>query len=171
MMFFDDVSTSLSKNIIAEVKKYAASYDPIVDTLDVPDYVTIRQCKGDLQHKSEGVLFMDGELGRGISVKMKNDAIVFIIDTKGSFGESQVRQMTGRGSRSFGKCTGYYYQINKLTLSESALKLNLANKDKRSFPAGAPTILTCALKVFINVKSENGPLKNAKPAIMEALGE
>ena len=114
---------------------------------------------------------MDGELGRGISVKMKNDAIVFMIDTKGSFGESQVRQMTGRGSRSFGKCTGYYYQINKLTLSESALKLNLANKDKRSFPAGAPTILTCALKVLICVKSDNGLSKSAKPAIMETLGE
>ena len=48
MMFFDDVNASVSKNIIAEVKKYAASYNPIVDTLDVPDYVTIREGKGDL---------------------------------------------------------------------------------------------------------------------------
>ena len=113
---------------------------------------------------------MDGELGRGISVKMKNDAIVFMIDTKGSFGESQVRQMTGRGSRSFGKCTGYYYMINPLSLTENALKLNLANKDRRSYKAGSPTIITSAVKVLLNVKSENGPLKHAKPAIMETLG-
>ena len=52
---------------------------------------------------------MDGELGRGISVKMGNDAIVFIVDEKGKFGMSQVQQMTGRGSRSFGKCVGRFY--------------------------------------------------------------
>ena len=114
---------------------------------------------------------MDGELGRGISVKMRNDAIVFMIDTQGSFGESQVRQMTGRGSRSFGKCTGYYYTINLLTLTENALKLHLTNKDKRSFKAGAPVILSSAVKVLRNIKSESGYFKMAKPAIMDTLGD
>ena len=112
MMFFDDVNVEVSKKIITEVKVFAASYDPAVDVLEVENYGVIRAYKDSLQHKSEAVLFMDGELGRGISVKMRNDAIVFMIDTKGSFGESQVRQMTGRGSRSFGKCTGYYYTIS-----------------------------------------------------------
>jgi RecG-like helicase len=61
---------------------------------------------------SEAVLFMNGELGRGISLKMNNDAIVFVISSKNSFGLSQVKQMIGRGSRSFGKCIGYVFLVN-----------------------------------------------------------
>jgi hypothetical protein len=80
---------------------------------------------------------MDGELGRGISVKMLTDAIVLVVDTKSTFGLSQVHQMTGRGSRSFGKCTGRYYLISELTLDQNSIKAHLVHKDKREFPASA----------------------------------
>ena len=54
-------------------------------------------------------MFLSGELGRGVSLKMKNDAIVFVISYHDKFGLSAVRQMIGRGSRSFGRCVGYVY--------------------------------------------------------------
>ena len=42
MIFFDDVTAKVSKNIIAEVTKLAASFDPVVDVLDVKNYGVIR---------------------------------------------------------------------------------------------------------------------------------
>jgi late competence protein required for DNA uptake (superfamily II DNA/RNA helicase) len=68
----------------------------------------------------EGIIFLTGELGRGISLKMKNDAHVFVVSSENKFSESQVLQMIGRGSRSFGKCTGYIYIVFKY----AALLLN-----------------------------------------------
>ena len=48
MMFFDDVNAEVSKKIIAEVKVYAASFDPPVDVLEVPSYSVIRAYKDNL---------------------------------------------------------------------------------------------------------------------------
>lgn len=78
MMFFDDCETAISKDIIKSVEKIAEELS--VTHLVIESYDDIKKYKVHLQGVSEAVLFMNGELGRGISVKMANDAVVFIVD-------------------------------------------------------------------------------------------
>jgi hypothetical protein len=50
-------------------------------------------------------------LARGVSLKMARDAVVFTVFLTTKPGLNEVRQMVGRGSRSFGRCVGYTYVI------------------------------------------------------------
>jgi hypothetical protein len=78
MMFFDDCETAISKDVIKSVTKIAEEFS--VTHLVIDSYDDIKTHKVYLQGVSEAVLFMNGELGRGISIKMANDAVVFIVD-------------------------------------------------------------------------------------------
>ena len=78
--------------------------------------------------------------------------------------------MIGRGSRSFGKCTGHFYMVSPFDLTKAQITDGLISKDNRAYPQGAAQILQCAIKVWFNVDSEKGSLKMAKSAILDTVG-
>ena len=62
-------------------------------------------------NSDKGVLFIPFEYCRGLDLKFKVDALCVILDTLGTFKESDVLQAMGRACRSQGQGEGTIYQI------------------------------------------------------------
>lgn len=103
---------------------------------------------------------------------MDRDAIVFTVFLSPSLpGLNLVRQMVGRGSRSFGRCIGYVHAIAPIVVSTNAsLSAQLELRDKVEYSMQGVEILKLAMKawkLYGDDKNQGGPFRKS---VIEALG-
>jgi hypothetical protein len=79
---------------------------------EIRNFREAKEVRTQLMNVQAGVIFLASNLARGVSLKMDRDAVVFTVFLSSSLpGLNLVRQMVGRGSRSFGRCIGYVYVL------------------------------------------------------------
>lgn len=83
--------------------------------------------------KQRGIYVIGTKWSRGYDLKLANDAIVLVLAYEKGFPLSQVNQMFGRGSRSFGISRGFYFTWKFPT--HAILKEQLLLKEKKYYDA------------------------------------
>lgn len=86
---------------------------PICDSMGIEIWClsTLEKAKQIRKHTKDrtlGVWVMSKELDRGFDIKLSSDAYVIIKPETKGFTHTEVRQMVGRGSRTFGQSVGAY---------------------------------------------------------------
>lgn len=75
-------------------------------TLKLNNYAELAIVKNKLAAAKKCLIFFDRSLGRGISLKLGEDATALVVCTFDDFDHNDVKQMIGRSNRSFGRCNG-----------------------------------------------------------------
>lgn len=81
--------------------------------------------------KQRGIYVIGTKWYRGYDLKLAKDALVLVLAYEDGFPWSQVNQMFGRGSRSFGISRGYYFTWKFPT--PAILKEQLVAKEKKYY--------------------------------------
>ena len=149
VVFFDDYDSEPAVLIRSEMKKWANACK-VTLFIEIRDFKEAKDARTQLMNVQSGVIFLASKLARGVSLKMDRDAIVFTVFLSPSLpGLNLVRQMVGRGSRSFGRCIGYVYAIAPITVSTNAsLSAQLELRDKVEYSMQAVEILKLAMKAW-----------------------
>ena len=104
-----------------------------LEVVHIKDVTTAINYRDRDKGKSRGIYVIATKRSRGFDLKLAKDAIVLVLAYDEGFPWSQVNQMFGRGSRSFGISRGYYFtwKFPKLAI----LKDQLISKEKKYYDA------------------------------------
>lgn len=78
--------------------------------IDTPD--TAKRVRDENKTMDRGVYVLDPQFARGYDLKLSKDAAVLIMQYRNGFPLSVVKQMVGRGCRSFGQALGKYFNYH-----------------------------------------------------------
>lgn len=100
------------------------------------------------ENMSQGVWLVHSAFGRGFDLKFPVDALVCVVDSRGTLDLTEANQMVGRSSRSQGVCHGRVWTVTEQAFGHSVSVEQVLRQREVVNDDDGPMILKALLKIW-----------------------